>query len=403
MQPRELSPANFETYPPEARKMALANLALLRDLPVTLAASLLREVIDLDDRFPAERRAVQAQFAYLSSQSAEDRHRATKGFADISLPPELIAEDWARNPQKFSEDLSAHLWASHQIDAFHTAGAGFTQAVIKATPETARPIPRLAVVILGPELRNDGYPLFRKLRSQGTFFPHVESGDGTAAVLKQLAERATAAPDPYGHWYIDGGAPIPHESAAVSGFSWAGSLPVRSAVLRKMGTVIGSVGTGPEMLRSIMAGWAAKEQEAGTGDPLVDKLVLRVYGEGSGTQIFSTSFAQWSAREVLRRAEPASLVVRFGPRQRQRGMNEMLAGSVPSEDVDIAGSLVDADCAAHYTWINLHRLEGSETATFLAWSETHRQAVATGPGFSRGSEAPDPIRLENLLRSLTQG
>ena len=60
-------------------------------------------------------------------------------------------------------------------------------------------------------------------------------------------------------------------------------------------------------------------------DSVVDHLLVKVLTEGSGTQIFSTTFAQWTAREVLRRAEPLTLLVRFAPRQRQRPMNELLA------------------------------------------------------------------------------
>jgi hypothetical protein len=105
---------------------------------------------------------------------------------------------------------------------------------------------------------------------------------------------------------------------------------------------------------------------------------------------------------VLRRAEPVSLVARFGPRQRQRGMNEMFASPADAAGVDSAGSLVDADFGAYYTWINLNRLEGAETASFIAWSETYRQAIAIGPGFARGTEAPNSIALERLLGLVTQ-
>jgi hypothetical protein len=129
----------------------------------------------------------------------------------------------------------------------------------------------------------------------------------------------------------------------------------------------------------------------------MDRFTRSIYAEGSGTQIFSTVFAQWAARETLRRAQPVSLIVRFGTRQRQQPMNAMLAVNTGSEEADPAGSLVDADMGAYYTWVNLTRLSGSEQSRFLAWSEGYNQAVAIGPGLPRGTESSQPIELERLL------
>ncbi len=52
------------------------------------------------------------------------------------------------------------------------------------------------------------------------------------------------------------------------------------------------------------------------GDPVLNRFQIRLLTEGSGTQILSTTFAQWSAREALRRAQSLTLFVRFAPRQR---------------------------------------------------------------------------------------
>lgn len=399
MQPRELNENAFRTYGPLAQKLACGHLALLRDLPLVLAAVLLRQVIVLDASFPRERAVTEAQFAYLASLSASQLHQLTQGFAALSLSPELIAEDWVRFPQKFEEDLSAYLWASHQIDSFHTLATQFLDTVQKALPPPAPAAPRWAVVVIGPELRKEGYPLFRKLKPHGVFFPSVNDADGSAAILRELAKRAAATAVPYGHWYIDGGDPLPVDSNAVKSFSWLQSSPVREALLKKIQSVIDSGSSGPEMLRSIMAEWTPREDRDplhdSLVDPLVEQFVVNIYGGGSGTQIFSTTFVQWSARELLRRAEPVSLVTRYGPRQRQRGMNEMFAEA--ASEMDYAGSLVDADFGAYYTWINMNRLAGSETATLIAWSEAHQQAVAIGPDLPRGAQSPNPITIKRLL------
>ena len=41
---------------------------------------------------------------------------------------------------------------------------------------------------------------------------------------------------------------------------------------------------------------------------MLGRFQVKLLTEGSGTQIFSTTFAQWTAREALRRAEALTLV-----------------------------------------------------------------------------------------------
>jgi hypothetical protein len=394
MQPRDLTGAMFDSYPALGRRVAVEHLALLRDLPLVLDAVLLREVQEYDASFPAERQSMDARFTYLASLSADARHEMTRGFASLALSEELLHMDWVRAPRRFEEALSAHLWASHQMDTFRTVSEEFVRAVSNATPAQALPMRRLAVMVLPAELHRDGYPMFRKLMPQGTLFSRVEGGDGMEAVLARLAQRAAKAPAPYDHWYIDGGQAARVSGAQIGSFSWDDTEPLREAVLNKVQSVIGSGSAGPEMLRSIMADWHPTRMQ-GHEDPLIGAFVQRVYGEGAGTQIFSTTFVQWSARELLKRAQPVTLVARFGVRQRQRSMNEMF--SAAATEMDYSGSALDADFASYYTWINLQRLSGAERASFVAWSQHEGSAIAIGPGFPRGTESPGAITMEKLL------
>src|SRR5260370_25971267 len=85
-------------------------------------------------------------------------------------------------------------------------------------------------------------------------------------------------------------------------------------------------GMGPEALRTHLAQLRPADLGFGKdGDAVLDRFQVKLLTEGSGTQIFSTTFAQWAAREALRRAQPRALLVRFAPPQRQKPMNELLA------------------------------------------------------------------------------
>ena len=131
---------------------------------------------------------------------------------------------------------------------------------------------------------------------------------------------------------------------------------------------------------------------------MLERFELKLLTEGSGTQIFSTVFAQWAAREALRRAQPLTLLVRFAPRQRQRPMNELLdSRTLRNRQLDFIGSLIDADMGAYYNWLNQQRLAGAEQSSFLVWFEGHSQALAIGPGTPRGTESRSPADLRQLL------
>jgi hypothetical protein len=177
---------------------------------------------------------------------------------------------------------------------------------------------------------------------------------------------------------------------------------MRDALLKNIDAEIGRPGMGPEELRSHMARLSPSDVGMDrNGDVVLDRFQLKLFTEGSGTQIFSTTFAQWTAREALRRAQPLSLVVRFAPRQRQRPMNELLSSGLTRPDLDFDGSLVDADMGAYYHWINQQRLPGSDQSSFLVWFEGHNQALAVAPTLPRGTTSSSSMDLGALVALIT--
>jgi hypothetical protein len=122
---------------------------------------------------------------------------------------------------------------------------------------------------------------------------------------------------------------------------------------------------------------------------------LKVLTEASGTQIFATTFAQWTAREALRRAQPVTLLVRFAPRQKQKPMNEMISASSP--ELDPIGSLVDGDFGSYYNYLNQQRLPGADHSSFIAWFEGHNQAIAIGPKWPHGTENNTATEMNALF------
>lgn len=402
MLPRDLKPEQFAGYPPEARKIVTNYLGILQRLPLSFVPGLLRELIDHDFKFPAEREAHEKELAHLCSLPAGELKEWFQGFAEIRLSPQLESFDWIKSPAQFVEQLSAHLWSTHQLDAFRKASNEYSDRLRSAVPPAPPAVSRLGITVIGQGVASYDEPLFRKLRPHGAYFSRVKPEDGLRLLLDSVAARSKAHPAPYGHWYIDGGEEADH-APALTCVSYKALEPVRAALLRKMQTELDRPGMGPEALRTLLAQMRPSDLGMNAGssgkprDEVMDRFQVKLLTEGSGTQIFSTSFAQWAAREALRRAQPLTLLVRFAPRQRQKPMNELLSAVPARPELDFVGSLIDADLGAYYNWLNQQRLPGAEQSSFLVWFEGHGQALTIGPSLPRGTESTSAADLAQLL------
>ena len=405
MQPRELTAASFASYPPQARALAVAHLDLLRELPLVFAPLLLREWIGYDWRLPAERRLLDRQIAVLAGMSAAQRTELFADFRAMSLSPELQRYDWVTDPGGFMEALTAFLWSSHQMDRFRSLAGEYQAAIDRIRPQEKPAMARLGMVAIGAGAERGSQPIFAKLRPYGVHFTAVQPLDGwttlqTAASTRAKVSAAGQDAHEFRHWTISGFSAGPPSPGLVQ-VSYADLEKPRAALLEHIQRAINSGNMGPEEMRSLLA--RMKPEDIGLSDVgdagVLNRFQVSLLTEGSGTQIFATTFVQWAARECIRRAEPETLLLRFSPRQQARSMNEMLTHAAPVA-LDPAGSLVDADMAAYYTWIDLRRLSGSDDLRFLVWYEDHREALLIGPGLPRGTASDSPMGVAQLLKLL---
>jgi hypothetical protein len=401
MLPRDLKAEQFAGYPPQAREVVAAHLGALQQLPLSFLPSLLREVIDYDYKFPAERTGIDKELANLSSFSPVQVNDWFQGFSRVSVSAQLEKFDWINQPGQFVEQLSAYLWTTGQLDDFRKAAIVYGDRLRAVAPPEAVPVHRLGIAVIGQGVDSYEAPLFRNLRKHGAYFARVKPDNGMALLLNAVAARAKAHPVAYGHWYVDGGQPAECDPL-LTRVSYQGLAPARAALLRNIQTELQRPGMGPEQLRTHLAELSPADLGMDrAGSQVLERFQVKLLTEGSGTQIFSTTFAQWTAREALRRAQPLTLLVRFAPRQRQKPMNELLAGGRGEGDLDPVGSLVDADMGAYYNWVNQQRLPGAQQSAFLVWFEGHGQAVVIGPSLPRGTESTTVADLGELVSLAT--
>ncbi len=404
MEPASLTAAEFALYPPQARALAVQNLPLLQTLPLVLAAVLARDLAGYDWHFPAERMALERQLTFLRQTPPAARERLLKPLSDVTLSAQLRASDWIRQPGAFLEELSAWMWTSGQTERFREATDLYSAAVDRAAPQQPAVPQRLGIVLAGNGSGDVSLPLFRKLRPHGVYFTRVTHNGGEAAVFAEVERRSTGvSAASFRHWYIDGGdaAPFPSTSADQPGIttvSYAGLEGARAQLLQRIHAILERGDAGPEQLRSELARMSPAQvglPETGS-DATLNRFKLSLLTEGSGTQIFATTFVQWAARECVRRAQPETLLVRYAPRQQAQTLNAMLSGE-PAKGPDLPGSLIDADMGAFYTWLAMRRMPGSESLRFLAWHRGGAQAVAIGPGLPQGTTSDSPMSIPKIL------
>lgn len=397
MLPSQLTPDLFVRYPPQARALAIEQLDLLRQMPLAFLPLLLREVVGFDWKFPAEQNELRGQFRWLHSLTPGQLSSRMSPFAQLRLSPELEQVDWVNSPASFSEQLSAHLWSTHQIDPFSKASVAYVEKLNEANPPQKPDTPRLTMVVLGVGVTENRYRLFRKLRPHGTYFNAVEPGSGRELFVQKVAARASTESERFSHWYVDGAQISSASTPQVAQISYRSLDGVRDRLVAKMRQTMQPGGGGPEALRSMMARLSPQEIGLGGRDDVLNRFQVSILTEGSGTQLFSTTFVQWTAREILRRAQPITLLTCYAPRQKEQSMQEMLSGAPHQTTLDAQGSLIDADMGAYYTWINQQRLPGAADSSFLAWFEGHRELIAIGPKFARAHADRAPVPLQKIL------
>ena len=402
---------DFAQYPAQARVLATKHLALLQQLPAVFAALLLSEIISYDWRFPAEREDIDRQLHFLSSLDEAALRSTMAGFASLTLSSNLEQQRFAAAPADFIEKFTAYLWSVRQMDRFREAAASYQQAFLAKEREPLPEVPRLCIVVIGKGAAPGAVKLYQKLRPHGTYFSSVNAKGGLDTLFAAVEARVQAHPSPYAHWYVDGGRSYllrnpsnsTHGESLVT-LSYQRLEPLRNALLKKVDTVrtSGDV-VGPESLRSLLANLQPGQlaAEGASHDLLLRHFELSLLTEGSGTQIFSTTFVQWAGRELLRRARPLTLLLRYAPRQKDRPMNEMMHADAGPLEEDPAGSLVDADMGAYYTWINLMRLTGAAESRFVVWFEDQSEALAIAPAMTRNVVSPGLCDLKQILRWAT--
>lgn len=399
MTPQQLQAENFAAYSPGARSFAIKHLPLLRQLPLSVCPSFLAQIILWDTRFPAERADLEHQCSQLAAMQPARLDALLLPLRTLQLPADLASSDWVMMPSVFIERLSAVLWADGQIDQFHGASRQLLSAV-QPLPDNTQ---RLLLIALGRGANLSSPHLMRKLAERGLRLEALQPATVPSQMVDALQSYSQHDPEPYAHWYVDGGEswPLRGPSATLTQTSYDTLRPLREQVLLRMRATVRSQQSNAEDLRTILASTdsSALGGDVVSSDPLLQAFYTQLFTQGSGTQIFSTSFVQWAGRELARRVKPKTMLLRYAPRQRYRSLNEIV--DRPAErQMDVQGSLGDAEMAAFYNWIDMDRISAGGRLTTLVWAEGSSRAVLIGPQTKPRTVSQKPLTVAQAIAAM---
>jgi hypothetical protein len=371
-------------------------------MPIALLPLLLLQIQRYEVAFPAERAQLNGEIEALDALDNEAFNALMRPFAVLDLSDDLKQMNWVDKPQQFTERLTAWLWSHHRIDAYHAAAESYRTQVQQLSPPVQPATARWTILLLGHGISHSDAPLFRKLAPHGTVFTNIDPAGATQVLMDEAVARTQRYPTSYGHWYIDGGQPLA-VSSSLTTVSYSRLVPAARRefdLLQRFSKGSDAAGLpAVEAVSSYVASLTPDDVglKGASADAPLRHFEVSLLTQGAGSQIFSTTFVQWAARECLHRAQPLTLVARFANRQKMAPMEELLARDPLSQPEDEQGSLVDADMGAYYTWINQSRLPGAEQARFLAWWEDKNLAVVASPSIPRGSQSSARANMQQLL------
>ncbi len=359
---------------PGAADLLQRHRELLARLPVTLRAFLLIEAEKWPTFFAPEKKYLVALLEALASSEARDL------FAGVArLETEAgcreVREDDPRRVQDATQSLLRRRgllprWR-HEIDqVFQALQPGIEERLYP------RDAPRRVVVILygqGIAIQRD--KLWARLRAVGTRVPLRLDGAraslpflrGLLAANEERSFFSSCGLGPADAWLVDAGDSLHSlcegRPGSATGLSYSRLRPYREELAQSLYKRVLRGVSGPQELAAYVRALdvAPPDRALLYSDAVVRAFVRDVLLGGNGTLLVNNTFVEWSAVQVLRRAQPRLLVARFGVRDKMKPFSSLLlfASPRPTDQIPILedpfGSFVDVEQLSYYVWLNAEK------------------------------------------------
>ncbi len=412
------------------------NRGVLRRLPLTFVPFVNQQLHQWETLFPNERHAVERLLVYVAGLSDGE---SLALFRDVkALEEKMGVRHWHLSTSEQTIENSSELarspyfqeWRQAVQAVFATADRHVQE--MNGTPAVSRH--RLLLLEFPRTLPFDPATVWACWQGAGTTvnldLHSVEPGGTLATLLLGRSPRSASAfggllsaarGQPAEHadaWAIDASREL--VDSLVSQEGAGGFTPLlmscgrlesfRQSFSHEMNTMRKDLTDADavfDRLRKVdVSAWCPPEV---AGDAALREFVRSVYLSGNGAVIFSNSFVEWAASEVLRRARPSLLAARFGVRSKPKPFtgvavfdNQDQVNPLPAVD-DFEGSALDAQILALYIWMAAGRYAEYQNSTVcVCIAESLAQAHVIAPSDFRLLAQPQPIALDRFGNMLLE-
>lgn len=356
---------------------AVSDKDVIARLPRTFGPALNQQLRQWDLLFPAERRLIRAQLAWISRQS----DTAFQGlFEPITrIESRMNLPKWKPDAAALSIEDTAIIARSPYYPEWRAAVEKVFERMdieVESAGLLLR-FPRLLLCILPSGVPVHSQTPWRGLDPEVSFEVKLASNFG---IIMPNLVRALALRNPTGvehveaTWALDAASTLStalRETPAVV-LSWDSLSRMRREFSTRLNSIRRSLRSADETAEDLKRMDLAPLIEADlTQRPDIREFVRALLLSGNGGLVYSNSFVEWGAAETLRRAQPQVLIAGFGIRTKPKPFSSVVwledqTRANPFVDQpDPEGSLVDAAILAQYVYLAAQRL-----AAYRGWTLT---------------------------------
>jgi hypothetical protein len=404
---------------------------LLKRLPLTFQPYYNQEVREWDALFPFEARHLAGMIGYLGSLSNQDFEALFRNVRELET--RMDVRHWvAFSTNDQTMENSSLLTRSSYYQGWRREAHRVNEQIERGTSlaetgSTARTHNRLILLILpgrlplnpetvwkhwkgeGKELILDLTNLGPKRSFMGALFGEDEK-PGKRSFLGDLARASDWSADDI--WLLDGSTGLVSlwnemQGSGVESGATLLSFPrlkaLREELMEHVDTIRKDLADADAVIARLRK-LDVREQcpPEISAQPIVQQFVRNTLLSGNGALLYGSAFVEWAASEGFRRARPSVVVAYYGIRNKPKPFTSVAVFQDPEkasplpEVEDLAGSAVDAQVMAHYTWLAATRYPEYERAACLCLAEGLTRACLVAPADFPLWEGPQPIRIDRL-------
>jgi hypothetical protein len=411
----------------DAAALARAHKDVLERLPATFHASILVELEKWPTLFAPEQAYQRALLEHLAGLPDAERLALFSGIARVEGEAGC-GSIRTSTPGRFQDEAQAALRKTRLLAEWRKEVDGVFQRIQPALDAALHPADaprRLVVQVYGSGISIQANRLWSRFRNTGVRVPLALEGVNGAEPFLRLLFSGTAERDstptlfatarrsagltPLDSWIIESGqalhtcceSGVPDESSNFShtGLSYERLRGYRDELTRALYSKIQAGVASPQEFAAYARSLRITPEPGvmrNTAD-VVLAFVRDVFLTGNGTLFVNNTFAEWSAVQALRRAQPRMLVVRYGVRDKMKPFSSLLLFSQPraSDQIpmieDPVGSFVDVEQLSYYVWLSAEKSAAYRKRTlylFLAEGVDEMLAMRSDAAASSRSELP---------------